>query len=55
MNRRMMHQRIFDLRINAMKTKRQSIKKYIPNLLKSKYNSEVRECTICYDNIKPDD
>lgn len=52
-NRRLlMQERIINFRVNAQRINSHTIKKYWPNLRKSQYDSENRECPICYDDIK---
>lgn len=54
LRRRLMHDRIMNMRI-ALKQRSQHVKKLLPHLLKSAYNSDPRECSICYDDIKQGD
>jgi hypothetical protein len=39
----------------ALKQRSEHVKKLLPHLLKSSYNSAPRECSICYDEIKQGD
>jgi hypothetical protein len=39
----------------ALKQRSEHVKKLLPHLLKSLYNSDTRECSICYDEIKNGD
>jgi hypothetical protein len=51
-NRRiLMQERIINFRVNTQRINTNTIKKYWPNLRKSPYDSESRECPICYDDI----
>ena len=55
-NRRVMIQEHFiNFRMHSQKINKNTIKKYFNSLKKSTYNSECRECPICYDDIKAGD
>lgn len=49
--RMVIQERIINFRVNTQRINSHTIKKYWHNLLKSQYNSETRECPICYDDM----
>lgn len=53
--RLLMQERIINFRVNTQRINTHTIKKYWPNLRKSAYDSETRECPICYDDINKGD
>ena len=52
--RGMRQHRIINMRIN-LRHRNESLRRLMPNLIKSIYASESRECPICYDDIKSGD